>query len=220
MVVDGRIIGVLSLKWAEGAEQALEADAVLVSTVAEQLALALSNIRLRAELQALAVRDPLTGLYNRRQLNEHLPRAIAAARRAGTKVSVLLADVDHFKQFNDRFGHDAGDRVLKAVATAMGRSLRAGDLAFRYGGEEFVAVLADCGPDDALHWAERLRAAIADASAAADPEGRMPRVTCSVGVANFPADGATTDQLLKAADRALYEAKDAGRNCVRLRRAA
>jgi diguanylate cyclase (GGDEF)-like protein/PAS domain S-box-containing protein len=220
MIVDGRIIGVLSVKWPEGAEQALEADAVLVSTVAEQLALALSNIRLRAELQALAVRDPLTGLHNRRQLNEHLPRTIAAARRSGTMVSVLLADVDHFKQFNDRFGHDAGDRVLKAVAGAMGRTLRAGDLAFRYGGEEFVAVLSDCGPDDALLWAERLRAAIADASMAADPEGRMPAITCSVGVASFPADGASTDQLLKAADRALYEAKGAGRNCVRLRRAA
>jgi diguanylate cyclase (GGDEF)-like protein len=220
LIVDGRIIGVLSVKWPSGAQQAFESDAVLVSTVAEQLALALSNIRLRAELQVLAVRDPLTGLHNRRHLSEHLPRAIATARRAGAAVSVLLADVDHFKQFNDRFGHDAGDRVLTAVAGAMARSLREGDLAFRYGGEEFVAVLSDCSPEDALRWAERLRAAIAEASAQADPEGKMPRITCSVGVASFPADGATAAQLLDAADRALYSAKDAGRNCVRILKAA
>jgi diguanylate cyclase (GGDEF)-like protein/PAS domain S-box-containing protein len=220
LIVDGRIIGVLSVKWPSGAQQAFESDAVLVSTVAEQLALALSNIRLRAELQVLAVRDPLTGLHNRRHLSEHLPRAIATARRAGAAVSVLLADVDHFKQFNDRFGHDAGDRVLTAVAGAMARSLREGDLAFRYGGEEFVAVLSDCSPEDALRWAERLRAAIAEASAQADPEGKMPRITCSVGVASFPADGATAGQLLDAADRALYSAKDAGRNCVRILKAA
>jgi diguanylate cyclase (GGDEF)-like protein/PAS domain S-box-containing protein len=220
LIVDGRILGVLSVEWPAGATGAVESDAVLVSTVAEQLALALSNIRLRAELQAMAVRDPLTGLHNRRHLADHLPRAIATARRAGTMVSVLLADVDHFKQFNDRFGHEAGDRVLRAVGSAMGRSLRAGDLAFRHGGEEFVTVLADCGPDDAMRWAERLRAAIADASALADPEGRMPPITCSVGVASFPADGATMDQLLAAADRALYAAKGAGRNCVRILKAA
>jgi diguanylate cyclase (GGDEF)-like protein/PAS domain S-box-containing protein len=220
MIVDGRIIGVLTVRWPADAQSAFESDAILVSTVAEQLALALSNIRLRAELHTLAVRDPLTGLHNRRHLTDHLPRAIANARRARTSVSVLLADVDHFKQFNDRFGHDAGDRVLKAVGGAMARSLREGDVAFRYGGEEFVAVLSDCMPEDAMRWAERLRSAIADASAQADPERKMPRITCSVGVASFPADGATASQLLEAADRALYAAKDAGRNCVRILKAA
>lgn len=220
LIVDGRILGVLTVEWPAAVSEAYATDAIVASTVAEQLALALSNIRLRAELQALAVRDPLTGLHNRRQLAEHLPRTIAHARRARTMVSVLLADVDHFKQFNDRFGHDAGDRVLKAVGGAISRSLREGDVAFRYGGEEFVAVLTDCGPDDALRWAERLRSAIGQAGAQADPEGRMPPITCSVGVASFPGDGTSVDQLLGAADRALYAAKGDGRNCVRMLRAA
>lgn len=213
LAADGRVIGVMSMQWPPSASVQYEANAVLVRTVVEQLALALVNARLRTELQAQAIRDPLTGLYNRRHLRDCVARQLSNARRDGASVAVLVVDVDHFKRFNDEFGHDVGDQVLCSVAAAINQSLREGDMAFRYGGEEFVALLHDATADAALLCAERLRKAVSDIQLS-DRGQLIPRITCSVGVAACPQDATSAELLIRAADSALYAAKQAGRDRV------
>ncbi|HSD61816.1 MAG TPA: diguanylate cyclase [Burkholderiales bacterium] len=166
--------------------------------------------RLENELRRLSVTDPLTGLYNRRYLDENLAREFDRSRRHRLPLSVIMCDVDHFKRYNDRHGHERGDRVLQTVARLMLAALRTHDLPCRYGGEEFLAVLPSTAQGGALAMAERLRRDIAEADMDAE------RVTVSIGVASFPQFGADSPQaLVEAADRALYEAKRAGRNQVR-----
>jgi diguanylate cyclase (GGDEF)-like protein/PAS domain S-box-containing protein len=167
--------------------------------------------RLRAELAEEAVRDPLTGLYNRRHLDRVLAADLASRPRTG-QLAVLVADVDHFKAVNDRFGHAAGDRVLTAVADTLAGAVRDGDTAARLGGEEFVLVLPGAGREQALERAERIRRAVAAGRLVLDGEGVA--VTVSIGVAVCPADGAAAATLLAAADRALYTAKATGRDRV------
>ena len=213
LVAQGHSLGTLALNTQE------PVDGALLGTVAEQIALAIMNTRLRAELEGQAIRDPMTGLYNRRHLNDALPRAIAAARRNRTALSVVVLDVDHFTRFTDTYGHECGVDVLIEVANAVSASLREGDLAFRQGGEEFVAVLAPCRAAEAIACAERIRAAVG--ALRLTHKGRaLPPITLSAGVATMPQDGSTMDQLLDVADGALYRAKHDGRNCVRLYRQA
>lgn len=167
--------------------------------------------RLRAELSRLATTDPLTGLFNRRVLNERLESEIRRAQRSSASLSLLALDLDHFKQVNDSLGHDAGDHALTALARVLGSQTRAGiDSPARTGGEEFVALLPDTDLAGAIHLAERIRDAVR----------RDPNLltTVSIGVAQWdPGEG--SGSLLSAADRALYSAKSAGRDCVRARRA-
>ena len=155
--------------------------------------------RLVSRLHGLARTDPLTGVPNRRVWEEELPRELERARRMGTQLCVAMIDLDHFKTYNDRFGHQAGDRVLKEAASAWRAEVRSTDLLARYGGEEFVVLLPTCALDDAIQIAERLRTV-------------TPQVTCSIGVASWDFTE-SADALLERADQALYEAKAAGRNC-------
>jgi len=150
------------------------------------------------EVGRLARTDGLTGVANRRAWDEELPQALARAARSGQQLCLALLDLDHFKDYNDRHGHQAGDRLLKAAAAAWQARLRKTDLLARYGGEEFAVLLPDCGLEAAMEIAERLRTA-------------QPEVTCSLGVAAW--DGREGDgELLARADRALYAAKAAGRD--------
>ena len=167
----------------------------------------------RAAEQArwLAETDVLTGLANRRRIVKQLVDAIAAAEAGAGTLSVALFDIDHFKSVNDRFGHAVGDRVLRRVAQAAASALRGSDMIGRYGGEEFVLILPDAGPDIAMRIAERVRAAV-EASVGAEDE---PLVTVSLGVAAF-VPGLSVDAILDRADRALYVAKDNGRNRLML----
>ncbi|SFO46428.1 diguanylate cyclase (GGDEF) domain-containing protein [Geodermatophilus obscurus] len=167
--------------------------------------------RLRAELAEEAVRDPLTGLHNRRHLDRALAADLASRPRAG-ELSVLVVDIDHFKSVNDRYGHGAGDTVLTAVAGTLAGAVRAGDTAARLGGEEFVLVLPGLGREQAVDRAEQIRRAVAAGRHALD--GDDVRVTVSIGVAVCPADGSVSAALLEAADRALYTAKATGRDRV------
>ncbi len=172
--------------------------------------------RFRADLGTaleLAVVDPLTSLYNQRYLRRHLDELMR--RREGPPIALLMLDVDHFKAVNDRFGHANGDIALKAIADTLRANVRAFDSAARYGGEEFVVVMPGSGIDDATAAAERLRAAVETVVFEPVPGQRHP-LTISVGVACAPAESATPDTLLRAADRALYEAKRLGRNRVEL----
>lgn len=175
---------------------------------------------LEAQLETLARTDALTGLANRRALDEALDLEWRRARREGTALSLVMLDTDHFKAFNDANGHQAGDDCLRTIARSIGQAVRrAGELAARYGGEEFALVLPSTGPEQAAALAEQLRREI---EALGIPHPQSPtsdRVTVSVGVATaLAADGASLkmpDGLLEAADRALYKAKASGRNRVK-----
>lgn len=164
---------------------------------------------LHRRLQEQAVRDPLTGLFNRRYLDETLPREIAVAARGGTPLALAVLDLDHFKRVNDTWGHAAGDRVLAALGQVLRAGTRAGDLACRYGGEEFVVVLVGAALADAVRRAESWRQALE----ALPPEDAMVPVTASVGVAAWR-PGESAADLFARADAALYRAKAAGRDRV------
>jgi diguanylate cyclase (GGDEF)-like protein/PAS domain S-box-containing protein len=163
------------------------------------------------QLERLAYSDPLTGVANRRALDDHLSRAIGHARRHGGVLGVVLVDVDHFKRINDRFGHERGDIVLRSVARRMAEAVRQGDVLGRLGGEEFLVVAREADPEGLERVAERLRDAIA--AAPVESGAASMSVTVSVGWAVW--DGESPDAFLCRADRALYAAKEAGRNAVR-----
>ncbi len=185
----------------------------LASALAEQLSLAVGNLRLQETLRSGSERDPLTDLYNRRHLEISLQRELARAQRHGFPVSLIMLDVDHFKAFNDANGHDAGDEVLRSVAHVLKRHTRAEDVACRYGGEEFLVVLPDCAVDDAYAKGEAIREAIAQLHVFSRGTA-LPRVTASLGIACYPADGARTDDLIAGAAAARYRAQATGRNCI------
>ena len=172
--------------------------------------------RLRARLEEsveLAVVDPLTGLHNRRYMEDHLRTLVAQAIRAGRPLSLLIADIDHFKAVNDTWGHDVGDKVLRQVAQRFRQNIRSMDLACRFGGEEFVGIMPDLDLARALQVGERLRASIAGDVFTVGP-GRPLQVTASVGLAALAGWDDTPDSLIKRADQALYAAKRRGRNRV------
>ncbi|MDO9292308.1 MAG: diguanylate cyclase [Hydrogenophaga sp.] len=168
--------------------------------------------QLQEQLREQAIHDPLTGLYNRRYLDETIGRELIRARRAGHEVGIVMCDIDFFKRVNDTWGHLAGDEVLKAFAALLSRNARGSDIVCRYGGEEFVLLLADIPPNLAYQRAESLRMAL-EAMSIAFGETAI-RVTASFGVANFPEHGTTQDELIHAADSAMYLAKTSGRNRV------
>jgi diguanylate cyclase (GGDEF)-like protein len=177
--------------------------------LADATSLALSNISLREKLRNQALRDPLTGLYNRRYMEDMLERFVLLAERNKTPVSLLMIDLDHFKKLNDDHGHMTGDTVLRSVASTIMGALRETDVACRYGGEELTVLLPDCGMGDALAKAELLRASIEKLS-----EVHGVRVTASIGVAGVPETTSAVQNLISLADAALYEAKRAGRNRI------
>jgi diguanylate cyclase (GGDEF)-like protein len=182
---------------------------------AEQISLAIANVKLRDQLRDQSIRDPLTGLFNRRYMLETCRREFARAVRGKQPVAMLSIDVDHFKQFNDNHGHDAGDTVLREVGKCLETVFRDEDVACRFGGEEFVVVLPGAALDAAARRAEELRAKI-EALSVRYLDHHLPRITISVGVAAFPEAGDNPQSVLKAADDALYRAKEGGRNRVEL----
>ena len=170
------------------------------------------NDLLNSELERLATLDPLTSVYNRRSIEDIAARAIAAARRHGNKVSVLLVDADHFKRINDELGHEAGDGALRTLVGVLRLNARREDAIGRMGGEEFVVLMPDADEDSAVAGAERLRAAVEAARFAVGTQ-RVP-LRISVGVAALRDARDDFAMLVRRADRALYEAKRAGRNRV------
>ncbi|GAB4507386.1 MAG: hypothetical protein Tsb0026_02610 [Sulfuricaulis sp.] len=168
----------------------------------------------RHKLEELSVRDGLTGLYNRRELEKRLHEEIHRARRYGRSLSVLMLDIDHFKNVNDHYGHQAGDEVLITVADLIQLNVRPVDIVCRYGGEELAVILPETDEEGARTAGERIRSTVAD-SITTTPQGDMVHVTVSIGLATFPGDGDTAASLVHAADQALYVAKQEGRNLVR-----
>lgn len=206
----GEVVGWLSL---QGEGSGPLPGASLAVRLAEQLSLALANVRLRESLRHQAVRDGLTGLFNRRYLEESLAREIARCRRRDQPLAVLMIDVDHFKVFNDRHGHAMGDAALSSFARLLREKCRAEDIACRYGGEEFTLILPEADLAQALECAEDIRADAAMLRIG-EPGGAMLRITVSIGVALMPEHGDVGLELMRAGDRALYAAKHAGRDRV------
>jgi diguanylate cyclase (GGDEF)-like protein len=211
----GQVLGMLHLALEVGvrtAQPAAETQRRL-RALTDRIGPALANLRLRDALREMALRDTLTGLYNRRYLDETLVREQHRAERGKKPVSIVMIDIDHFKRFNDGFGHAAGDAVLGTVGRAIARNVRASDLACRYGGEEIAVVLFEADLEGAVARAEKLRAVVKESSLTLDGK-TLPGPTASFGVATFPLHGATLAEVMKAADQALYRAKQEGRDRV------
>jgi diguanylate cyclase (GGDEF)-like protein len=175
--------------------------------------LSIANIKLREALRTQSVRGALTGLYNRRYLEEVLEREVRRAARAAQSLGVLMIDLDHFKSFNDTYGHDAGDAVLRETAQFLAKGIRAEDFVCRFGGEEFVVILPTANLEASQARAERLRLKMREQTVM--HQGRsLGMVTISIGVASFPQHGTSPKELMASADAALYEAKRGGRDQV------
>ena len=206
-LVGGEVIGAVLV---ERESRLVEGDRRRVQETVSQAAPVLANLRTLALAETRALTDKLTGLPNRRSIEDTLKRMVAHSHRSLTPLAAIMFDLDHFKQVNDVYGHDRGDEVLAAVGSVISASLRDGDFAGRYGGEEFLVLLAGADRDAAVSAADRLRRAIA----AVRVPGENCRVTASLGVAVMPDDAGETAKLVRSADRALYTAKRAGRNRV------
>ncbi len=167
----------------------------------------------RETLREQSIRDPLTRLFNRRFLEESLERELQLAGRKKQSLAVLFLDLDHFKRFNDTFGHDAGDMVLQSLADLFRTFFRASDICYRYGGEEFAIILHESTSQDAAIRADALRSEVKSLRLQYKKQTLGP-LTPSVGVAAFPEHGSTSDELLKIADQCLYESKSRGRDAV------
>jgi diguanylate cyclase (GGDEF)-like protein len=210
----GELFGVLHVRTGPDSPETLHTHVMpLAIRAADLLALALSNLHLRENLREEAIRDSLTGLFNRRYLSESLGQKLSQAQRHKRTVGLILLDIDHFKHINDTYGHDAGDAVLRSIGTLLRTHLRAEDTACRFGGEEILLALPEIIEGDALRRSNELRQMIG-ALKLSYGGITLPCVTISMGVAIFPYHGLSSDELITAADQALYRAKAAGRNRV------
>lgn len=208
----GQPLGLIELGWGDVGQQ-WAPEMTLVKTVAETIGLALGNLRLREELSRQALTDPLTGVHNRRWLDQCLRERVSVHARNGQGFALLMIDVDHFKLINDSYGHEAGDRALHDIAQSLQRAVRDHESAARFGGEEFAVVLPGIGRMEALAVGERLRQNVAALEVRSN-DIDLRRLTISVGVALYPEDGASAQAVVEAADAALYRAKQGGRNRV------
>lgn len=212
LLANGQATGILHFQMIE-AGALPDAVLLLANMFAEQVNLSLANIRLREALRLQAIRDPLTGLYNRRYLEETMERETRRAVRAEQGLGVLMLDLDHFKKFNDTYGHDAGDTVLRETAAFLLKSVRAEDFVCRFGGEEFIIILPAADLKASQARAERIRSKLRELPVL--HQGKpLPMITVSVGVAGLPLHGTSPKVLIDAADAALYRAKREGRDRV------
>ncbi|MBN2243646.1 MAG: diguanylate cyclase [Acidobacteria bacterium] len=212
MMAQSEALGILHLMQPENVKMT-ETKQRMAVTMSEHIAMALSNLRLHETLRSQSIRDPLTGLFNRRFMEESLELEIRRASRNQRPLGMIMMDLDHFKYFNDNFGHEAGDLLLKELGALLKNSIRGEDIACRYGGEEFTLILPEGTGSVTRQRAEFFKEAIRrlDVHYKNQPLGRL---TASMGVAVFPEHGRSAQALIEAADRALYRSKNAGRDCV------
>ncbi len=210
MVAQGETLGVLYLRTASGDHLTVSKQRLAVS-VAEHVALAISSLRLRETLRRQAIRDPLTGLFNRRYMEESLERELRRAARKNTPIAVVMLDLDNFKRFNDTFGHEAGDAILRTFGEFLGDHIREGDIACRYGGEEFTLILPEATLEETRIRMDQLRNAFKQVHAHSNGQS-FGNLSVSLGIAIFPEHGLTAEALLRSADTALYRAKSEGRD--------
>jgi len=210
LIAGGIIIGAVRLEgvrdfWTPERESLLESYLGGAASV-------LSNLHLLQTMREQANVDPLTALYNRRFCEDYARKLMAMARRKDTPLGFIMMDLDHFKSFNDIYGHEVGDRILRHFAKTVTQSMRETNLVARFGGEEFVVLLPDTGAKACHMVAERIRKAVAHMTVPSGTDKPLPQITVSLGVAVYPDHGTSLDDVLQASDRALYESKRAGRN--------
>jgi len=222
MEAGGEALGIIHLSFISGLALSempednapyFESKLRLLTAAAETAALSLSNILLQSSLRQQSIRDSLTGVYNRRYMVETFSRELSRANREQAAVSVLMFDIDHFKEFNDTYGHDGGDTLLKILGDFLKQQTRNEDIACRYGGDEFVVVLPNTHLQSAIQKAEALRVGVSQMNVV-HMGAQLRSGTISIGVASFPKNGQTAEELLRAVDDALYSAKRKGRNRV------
>ena len=218
LLAQGEMLGILHLldgpvKNDKADEARIEEKCRVAKILADNIGLGIANLKLRESMRNLSIRDPLTGLFNRRYMEEALAQEQHRAKRNDAQLAVILIDIDHFKQFNDNFGHDGGDAVLRALGAFFKKHVRGSDIACRYGGEEFMLILSPSTAEGALRRAEKIRedAKLMSVNHANQDLGA---ITLSLGVAIFPDHAAEPAALIKAGDVALYQAKCSGRNRV------
>src|SRR5450830_281362 len=221
LIAQGDMIGMLHIQFpaqikqssGKDADQQLQDQLHLINMTADNLGLSLVSLKLREALKSQSIRDPLTQLFNRRYMEETFARELSGCERAKSRLEVMMIDIDHFKEYNDTYGHDVGDYVLKQVSSYIKDQFRSCDMPCRYGGEEFLVIMPNTSQNIAKERAEVLRAGIETLDLTY--QGKMIRsVTISIGISSYPNNALTVDSLIKAADLALYQAKAVGRNTV------
>jgi diguanylate cyclase (GGDEF)-like protein len=225
MMAQGETLGILhvflpheySQDCDDNDESILDAKRMLLFASSEQIGAALASLRLRDELKQQSIRDSLTGLFNRRFMEETLEREMLRASQRDTDVSVVAVDLDHFKRFNDAFGHEGGDLVLRELGVLLRKQCSASEIACRLGGEEFLLILPECSVEQAVGKAEAIRQEI-EALVLTLAGQALGKITASFGIASYPLHGVRYSAVCKAADAALYHAKDKGRNRVEVAR--
>ena len=215
VAAQGETLGTFHIAVGRGFEdrQYLDARQRVAVSAAEHIGLSLQNLRLRESLREMSLRDPLTGLYNRRHMDAAFDREISKAKRKECPISVILLDIDHFKKVNDEYGHEAGDAVLKGLGTLLTKSVRTSDIACRYGGEEFLLILPEADMNVAYKRAEGIRLAFGKMQVQVG--GRvLQNFKISAGISTFPYCGENAETVIASADSALYKAKESGRDRV------
>jgi len=213
ILAQGEALGILHLQATDEAPTLSDSELSFKTTFAGQVGLSVANLRLREALRTQSIRDPLTGLYNRRYLTEMLERETRRSIRSEQPLGLLMLDLDHFKKFNDTYGHDAGDAVLRETASLLSKSIRVEDIVCRFGGEEFVVILPTADLAAAHARAERIRSKLHDVTVLHHGQS-LGMITVSIGVAALPQHGTSPAELIAAADAALYRAKREGRDRV------
>jgi len=213
LIVGARVVGTLAC-WSRQHDAYREEDEKVLEMMASQVATAVVAADHAETSERRAMHDPLTGLPNRRQLTEDIASQISILSESGQRAGVAMIDVDHFKRLNDDFGHRVGDVSLQKIASVMRNALREGDMVYRYGGEEFVAIFKGASGPEALVAAERLRLAVETTPLTGDQLEPVGPVTISIGIALLPDHGGDIDALIEMADKAMYRAKECGRNRV------
>jgi diguanylate cyclase (GGDEF)-like protein/PAS domain S-box-containing protein len=211
LISQGEELGLLHIQGSSGKMPPRISQLAII--IAERTALALANLFLRETLQSQAIHDSLTGLFNRRYMDEMLLLEMRRATRRKQPIGLIMMDIDEFKTFNDQYGHDAGDALLQALGDYIQMHIRSGDVACRYGGDEFVIILSDAPIDDCCKRAKELKAGL-NQLVITHQGLTLGSIKTSIGIACFPAHGKTPPDLLRSADMALYRAKHAGKNCV------
>lgn len=214
LIAEGKVLGVFNVESSRMAAFSTR-DLRLLTTLASYAVVAIQNARLYEQAQRLAITDGLTELYNHRYLHESLERILERARRDFQPLGLIMLEIDHFKRYNDTYGHQSGDEALRTVAGLLRRGSRPSDFVARYGGDEFMVILPGATKTATLETAERLRRAV-EAYPLILGDEVITTVTLSVGVATFPHDGQTVDALVEAVDRAQYIAKRSGGNKVHI----
>jgi len=212
------VLGLLQLRRRQSTQIQSERNVIsdlkdMAVILSEYLSLSIANIQLNERLARQSVRDLLTGLFNRRFMIESLDREIKRAQRNQTQVGIIMADIDHFKQFNDKYGHAAGDKVLTQMGDFFKAGLRGSDVACRYGGEEFVFILLESSAENTLKRADQMREEVKNVEVHYDGE-LLASITLSMGISTYPDQGSNAEDLLRVADAARFRTKQEGRDRV------